>query len=87
MTQIKNKIQDLELKNLKEQVESLCGKISNIQYDFGQFVNNHFSDFKENNAKEHSVMKEQISEFKGQFKWIAPILLAILGAIISFYFK
>ena len=76
----KNSIQDNKIQNLEKTIDDLWFK-------FDSFITNHFNTFQESNAKEHSELKAQISEFKGQIKWIAPLLLAILSGIITVYFK
>ena len=70
-----------------EQIKQLSKKIDDLWFKFDNFMTNHFEAFKTENNKEHTLIKEQIGEFKGQFKWIAPILLAILSSIIAVYFK
>ena len=76
----KNSIQD-------EQIKQLSKKIDDLWFKFDNFITNCFETFKTENNKEHSLIKEQMGEIKGQFKWIAPILLAILSSIIAVYFK
>lgn len=80
MSSPKNSIQD-------EQIKMLSKKIDDLWFKFDNFTTNHFNAFREDNAKEHGELKSQISEFKGQIKWIAPLLLAVLGGIITVYFK